>query len=204
MQLGVFSEDAIVVSRTDHIWVLFKLLFRRNELRADVGRPEVRRCRPLAAKPCLQLTGVEHLNELLWCSVAREHDFQLGFWVDEYLDSVIKEPLAPADMSVEGAKEEVHQVVLADVTEGQDLLAWEGYHRHVIEVANGDPLLDLSRHEHRLPHVLEEKLEEIVEDVRSDHFRFLLGHASHDCAIHDEARSVEFVTAVQVETAGLQ
>ena len=107
-------------------------------------------------------------------------------------------------MGVERAEEEVHQVVLADVTETEDLFTWQRGHRHVVQIADCDPLLHLSWEEHRLPNILVKELEEVVEDLSCDHFWLLFGYLGHDPAVHDEAWAIIFVASVQVKASRLE
>ena len=124
--------------------MLLSLLVLRYELSAHVGRPVIGGRGHLAPKSSLELARVEHFNKGRWCTVSREHDLLLRFLIDKGLDTFVKESLAPAHMCVERAEEEVHEVGLAQVAEGQDLLPRQRGGRHVIQVANGDPLLALT------------------------------------------------------------
>ena len=97
----------------------------RYEFIADVRRPEVSRGWPSAPESLLKLIRMKHLNKLLWVALARQHDLKLGLRVDKHLYTVVECALSPANMRVKRTEQEVHEVMLADVSKGQDLLTWQ-------------------------------------------------------------------------------
>ena len=101
MQLRVLRQNLLIVRRTDQIWMLFRLFFRRDEIGSDIWRPEVCGGRARPSKSLLELPRVEHLNELGGVALTRKHDLLLCLWVNEDLDTIVEKTLAPAHMGVE-------------------------------------------------------------------------------------------------------
>ena len=106
-------------------------------------------------------------------------------------------------MAVEAPVEEVHEVRLAEVAERHDLLPWQGRGARVMQVANGDPLLNISGQEQNFTHVDKHPGEHFIEDFWSDELRAIISHLRHDIAVENKAGPIELVAPVKVETASL-
>lgn len=118
VEFWVFRQDPVVIFRTYQvISMLLSLLMLWNKLSTHVRWPIVGGRGHLSPKSRLKLCWMEHLDESSWCTISCKHDLLFGFLVDKRLDTFIKKALAPADMSVETAEQEVHQVGLAHVAE---------------------------------------------------------------------------------------
>ena len=84
------------------------------------------------------------------------------------------------------------------------MFAWDGGQRHIVQVDQRDPLLDLAWDKHDPLNVLEHEVPQISEDFDGHDFRLLLHQTSHHTAIHHEAGSVPSVSTVDVKEARLE
>ena len=87
---------------------------------------------------------MEQRSQLLRCIGPIEYNLQTCLWVDQTRDSLVKHSLAPADLTVETAIEEVHEVSLTKVSKRHDLLPRQRSRTSVMQIANGDPLFNVS------------------------------------------------------------
>ena len=74
----------------------------------------------------------------------------------------------------------------------------------MVQVADGDPLLDLTRQEQNLLSVGEHPSEHFVKYLSSDQFCPVPSHVRHDLPIQDKTWSIVLVTTVNVETPCLE
>ena len=107
----ILCNDVLVVCRADQS-VFFRDFMLRDELRAHMWRPKVSWSVTLAAKSLLQLARMEHIYQGLGCTLPCQYNFQLRFSIDKDLHAFVECALAPADMRVERAEEEVQEVGL--------------------------------------------------------------------------------------------
>jgi len=68
---------------------------------ANIRRPKVGRCLSSAAKPLLQLAGVELVSEILRVAFSGEVDLSLGRSFEEDGDGIEEYALAPGHVDVE-------------------------------------------------------------------------------------------------------
>ena len=119
------------------------LLLLLDEDTAHVGWPVVGWGFCFTAKSSLQLARVEQVPQRLRLALARKYDFRFRLVVDEHLEALVEHALAPAHMRIERSEQEVHEVGLAQVAKGQDLLPWDTCRRHIVQIHDRDPLLNL-------------------------------------------------------------
>ena len=71
---------------------------------------------------------------------------------------------APSHIRVDAPVEEVHEVRLAKGAKCYKLLSRQGCHTHVVQVADGHPLLLLAGQQYALFDVLVDKVEHLIKD----------------------------------------
>ena len=147
---------------------------------------------------------MEKIDQLPRGRFSRQHNLELSLFIDKHLESAIDSALTPTHARVNRPEQEVHEVGLAESTEGEKLLAWQRRRPHVVKVANRNPLLNLARQKQHFLHVNEKEDEHLVEDFGSDQLWLLLCHAGHNGAIHDEAGAHPLIPPMQIEGARLQ
>ena len=200
----VACQDFLVLLRANECVAPLGPFLGWDEFCSHVGWPEVCRGVPCSTKSFLKLAWVEQIHKSRWGSFGCKHYLLLCLIVDEHLDAFVEESLTPAHRCVEAAEEEVHQVGLTQIAESQDLFTRKCSHRHVVQVANSDPLLDLTRQKQDSLDVHKEVAEHLIEHFRCDHLRLLFSHLGHDSSIHDEAGAIPLITSMQVKAARLQ
>ena len=102
-------------------------------------------------------------------------------------------------MRIKTSEQEVHEVGLAQVAERQDLLPRQRGRRHVIQVANSDPLLLLARQQDGLLYVLVQEGEHFAEYFSRDHLWIALRYPGQHLSIHDKSWTVKFITAEEIK-----
>lgn len=141
----ILSYNPVIIARTDHLTCMLCCDFMlRNEIRSHGRWPEVGRSFTVTAKPLLELRWVEHVNERRGGTLSSQYNLQLSFRINKDSYSLEESTLAPANVSIERAVHEVHEVVLAKLANSNELLARNSTNSHVVQVTDGDPLFDLS------------------------------------------------------------
>ena len=102
-------------------------------------------------------------------------------------------------MRIKTSEQEVHEVGLAQATERQDLLPRQRGRRHVIQVANGYPLLALARQQDGLLYVLVQEGEHFAEYFSRNDLRIALRYSGQHRSIHDKSWTIPLIATEEIE-----
>ena len=81
------------------------------------------------------------------------------------------------------------------------MFPWYGCHAHVVQIANGDPLVDLTGQEEHILAVVEHVDIQILEDLGGDQLGAILRKLCHETTVHDESRAIPLIATMQVESS---
>ena len=85
------------------------------------------------------------------------------------MDAFVERTHTPSDISVDASVEKVHEVRLAKSAERYKLLPRQGCHSHVVQVADGHPLLLLAWQQDALFDVSHHISEHLIKDFWLDY-----------------------------------
>ena len=141
----VRRDNVLIVRWANQIGMFLGDLVLRDELRAHVRRPEVLWSRTVTTKSLLELRRVENICQCLRSGFAGENDLLLCYLIYEDGHGLIETALTPADVRVKAAIQEGNEVILTQLAKCDKLLSRQGSGSHIIQVAYGDPLINLAR-----------------------------------------------------------
>ena len=144
---------------------------------------------------------MEHIGENLRCCLACHHEGIFDIFIEPKRSCLEQGSLGQRHIDVISTEEEEKKVCLAELTNRDKLLPWNGNNAHVAHVAQSDPLLDLTRQKQDILDVVEQVVEKVLEDLRCDKLWGPLSDLRHEETVHDNGRTIVLVTSMDVEAA---
>lgn len=136
----------------------------------------------------------------MWASYA---NLISSLFLQEELERVVANALAPRHIKVEGFVHDVHEIVHAGGRQWQDSVAGHLRHTELSEVEQWGPLLNVPVKEHHLFHVGPQEHNRICAVFIIDEV-WVKGHLSYDGAnVYNECGPVVLIPTVYVDTASL-
>lgn len=137
------------------------------------------------------------------CGRGSQIDLLLGDRVQEASNRLVNDGLSPRGVQVETFVQNVHHIVLANVSKGQDLGTRNGPHALLTHFNDGVPMIAVPRQEHALLHVAEHKNKASLDRFSGHDFGIRVLKSDHLGQVHNNRGSVELVPTEQVDGASL-
>ena len=147
---------------------------------------------------------MEQINEFFGFCVTRKHNLLLSFGVNKGLDCLVKGALAPPHVQVETLVQKVHKVSLTQISKPHKLLSWQTPNRHIIQITNRDPLLNMTGQKDDSLQVSEEISEKFLKDLNCYVVRVVVCDLRNYSGIHNNGRSVKLISTTKIDCALLQ